>query len=217
MKLASSVATLAVCIFLSACAANDKAGEIQQAGANGQTLSEAEKKVDDPLKNAKARREERRKRGDTLAIPYQDLQKYLPEQISGYTAQALDGQSTNGKGMSWAAAIRKYTNDKGEAIEITITDHNLHPVRNLCVEAEYSQQSGFGPIETPQTITGSFDPGIEYVSGAWQEYRKGDKQARACFIVADRFLIEITVPNTPNTKFAKDIGNSMSLKELAAK
>lgn len=217
MKLIFSPATLAVCIFLSGCVADDKVGAIKQAYTNGQLLSEAEKKVDDPLKNAKARREERRKRGDTLAIPYQDLQKYLPEQISGYTTQPLDGQSPNGKGISWVAAIRKYTNDKGEVIEITITDYNLHPVRNICVEAEYSQESGFGPIETPQTITGSFDPGIEYISGAWEEYSKGDKQAHVCFIVGDRFFIEITVPNTPDTKLAKDIGNSMLLKELAAK
>ena len=213
MKPASSFAALALCLLVSGCGADEKVGEMKQAYDNMQSLAEAGEKMDEAQKRAEARVEERRKRGDTLAMPYQELQKYLPADVSGYTARDPEGQTTNVPGMSYSSARRSYTNADGESVNVTIVDYNA-AVGMLGAYAMYAK-AGFSS-EDAHSITRSFDPGFEY-SGGWEQYNKDSKTAEVHYILSDRFLVSVETPNKPDTQFAKDIASSMSLKELAAK
>ncbi len=213
MKLASSLAALSLCMMMSGCGADEKIGEMKQVYDNAQSLAEAGEKMGDAQKRMEARVEERRKRGDTLAMAYQDLQKYLPADIAGYTAQEPEGQSTNAPGMSFSTANRKYTNAEGEAVDITVVDYNA-AVGMLGAYAVYAQ-AGFSSENNHQMVR-SFDPGFEY-SGGWEEYDKDNKTAKVHYVLGDRFLITVEAANKPDTKFVKDIASSMPMKELAAK
>lgn len=213
MKPAFSLAALAVGLLISGCGANEKVNEMQQTYNNVQSMAEAGEKMDEAQKHLEARAEERRKRGDTLAMSYQDLQKYLPAQVQGYTAQEPEGQSTNVPGMSFSTANRNYTNTQGETVTVTVIDY-VAAAGMLNAYAAYSQ-AGFS-MEDNHGYTRGFSTDIEY-SGGWEKYDKDSKAAEVHYVLGGRFLVSIETPNKPDTKFAKDIASSMSLKELAAK
>ena len=71
-----------------------------------------------------ARWEERKAKGDTLAMPYKDLQAYLP-QINGYSNQGgPKGSQMNVPGMgSWSQAEQEYENGD-KRITVSIFDYN---------------------------------------------------------------------------------------------
>lgn len=213
MKYAYPLAALALCIGLSSCGADEKVSQMQQAYDNAKSLVEAGEDIDKLQKQMEARQAERRKRGDTLAMPYQELQKYLPAAISGYSAAAPEGQTMSVPGASYSSAQCRYTNGTGDAVSVTIMDYNA-AASMLGAYAMYAK-AGFA-VEDNHSTTKSFDPGIEY-SGGWEQYMKDEKKAEVHYILADRFLVSISAANQSDTKLVKDIASSMALKELAAK
>ena len=90
----------------------------------GTTEKKEEEKPDNPLEalsklgeemkggadDAKKKMEERRKKGDTLAMKYEDLMKYLPDEVSGYTKGEPTGTSISAMGQSYSTAEVKYNN-----------------------------------------------------------------------------------------------------------
>ena len=61
------------------------------------------------VKEAEKRREERVKKGDTLAMNYKDLQKYLPKSPKGFEPDGgPKGESVNMQGLSFSSAIQEY-------------------------------------------------------------------------------------------------------------
>lgn len=69
--------------------------------------------------------QERREKGDTIAIPYKDLQGYLPTSISGYKAGGdPSGSQQSMQGWSMSNAQQKFVSDAGNGaeIDVTITD-----------------------------------------------------------------------------------------------
>src|SRR5262245_51487621 len=107
---------------------------ISSCGGNKIEVKDGEVGIGDALKAAKAiaegatdaqdRWEERKKKGDTTAIAYKELETYLPE-ISGYTKDGgPKGNQTNMPGLgSWSQTEQNYINgDKN--IKVSIADYN---------------------------------------------------------------------------------------------
>ena len=135
-----------------------------------------------------ARREERRKRGDTLAMPYQDLQKYLPESISGYTSQEPTGSSMNMTGMSYSTAARRYTKTGAngeESVEVTIMDYNASA--DLYAGLTSIWGTNFS-MEDQNGYSRSFDAGVKDVAG-WEHYDKQGKNSEVTNAVGGRFIL----------------------------
>jgi hypothetical protein len=163
---------------------------------------------------AQERIEARKAKGDTLAMNYKDLQKYLPESISGYTAEEPTGESMQMGMFSFSTASRRYIKDTPEGqdyIEIQITDYNQTQEMFMGVTAAWA--AGF-KMENDQRMEQSFKTDIENVSG-FETYDKVNHNAEVTYAVAWRFIIQANASNQKSTDFMKKIVNDMKIKELS--
>ena len=70
-------------ILITACGGGDKV-VVKDGEVSVSDLPKVAEKMNEGVKEAQDRWEARKAKGDTLAMPYKDLQAYLPE-VSGYT------------------------------------------------------------------------------------------------------------------------------------
>lgn len=155
------------------------------------------------------KRKLRRSKGDTLAMNYIDLQKFLPV-IDGYTMEDPGGGSVNMTGMSYSNAEGRYKKGKGETIKVSIIDYNqafaLYSAATMVwsmgitIDTEYEKASGFKP---------------EYSSGGWESFKKETKRSQVTLGISDRFFINIEAEKQENTDFVKEIAKSIDLKKLS--
>lgn len=212
-------ACIASALVISGCGGCDKINEIKQVAENVQELNKAAENSQEAVNAAEQRREERRKRGDTLAMPYQDLQKYLPSSINGYTAEEPSGSTINMSGMSYSNAKRDFvrsseTSGETSRISVELFDYNsafdIYSGLTILWGANFS-------MEDDQKYTRTFDPGIKDVTG-FEEYYKKDKNANITYAIGGRFILTIKANGEQTgTEAAKDIAKSMNLGELASK
>ncbi len=194
-----------------------KIDEMRQAVQNVKELSKAGENIEKANTANEARREERRKRGDTLAMPYQELQKYLPESVSGYTSQEPSGSTMNMTGMSYSTAARRYTkagaDGAEESIEVTIVDYNASSDLYAGFTALWGTNFS---MEDQNGYSRSFDAGVKDVAG-WEHYDKQGKSSEVTNALGGRFILTVKATGQSNNDMAKSIAKSMKLSELAAK
>jgi hypothetical protein len=176
-------------------------------------LKEAADKVNDETKKATDRWEERKAKGDTIAIPYKDLQAYLPD-ISGYTRdEGPKGSQMNTPGLgSWSQAEQEYKNGD-KSVKIEIVDYNAAQAAFTGVTALY--KLGYS-MEDDSKKQGSIDLGIKDVA-AYETIYKQDQRAEMALIAGDRFLIQVNCNGSNDPDFLHSIVKSMKLDELASK
>lgn len=76
------------------------------------------------VKESASKMEERKAKGNTISIPYKELQKMLPSSISGFTKNGEpSGRSVNMVGISYSMATQAFKSGNGE-ITINIMDYN---------------------------------------------------------------------------------------------
>ena len=176
-------------------------------------LQKASEQMKDAMDIAEKRKQERRERGDTLAMHYKDLQQYLPE-VSGYEKKGNPGgESVSGAGFgSFSKAEQRYqSGDK--RLEIELIDYN---------QSAYGFTAAIGmvgmnvQIENDREKTGSFNTGMEGVKG-YERVFKTENRAEVTYAVVDRFLITIKARGSNNGEELKSIAKSMKLSELASK
>ena len=118
MSILRVLSIILMAVVLMAC--GEKIKQAQQAMDVAKGLTKAAADLPAAMEAAEKRRQERIERGDTLALPYEELGKYLPESIAGYTAQGeMQGQSMKMQGMlGYSSANRRYTNDANGTINV---------------------------------------------------------------------------------------------------
>jgi len=212
MKKLAAIA-LTACVLISC----EKASELKQAADNVESFTKAASNMEGNMAAAEQRREERRKRGDTLAIPYQELQKYLPQNISGYAAQEPEGTTMNSDMGSYSAASRRYTKAGAdgyeEYVEVSIVDYNATAEMFTGLTSMWGANFS---MEDANGYTKSFDPGFKDGIG-WEHYDKNNKNSELSYGLGDRFIVTIKSSNQPDNELAKNIGKSMKLDELAGR
>jgi hypothetical protein len=181
-----------------------------------ESASEA-KEVADNIQEAQSasvdRWEARKAKGDTLAMPYKDLQNYLPD-VSGYTKEGgPKGSQVNMPGMgSWSQAEQHYVNgDKN--IDVQIVDYNSAQTALAGATAVYKM--GYS-AEDDTKKQGSTDLGIKDVS-AYETIYKDGSRAQLAIIVADRFFINIDTEGDNSSDLIRSVAKNMKLEELASK
>ena len=159
------------------------------------------------------RQEERRKRGDTLAMPYAVLQGYLPE-VDGFTKRGgPKGNQMNMPGMgSWSQTEQAYEGGE-KSVDITLMDYNGAFGAFSGATALYSM--GFSQ-EDDQKRSQSTDLGIKGVA-AYETVYKQDQRAELVVVVGDRFLIQLETDGTNDVDLLKKAARSMKLEELVGK
>jgi hypothetical protein len=147
--------------------------------------AEGLKNYAEDLKESTSKMEERRAKGDTISIPYTDLQKMLPSSISGYNKEGdPKGESINMMGMSYSTASQVYKSGEGE-ITINIMDYNASYAAFGAATAMFS--TGFS-VDNDQEHLGAIDLGISGVK-AWEDVKKKEKRSTVMAGINERFLV----------------------------
>jgi hypothetical protein len=173
-----------------------------------ETVENAVEKLANTLEKLKS---ERKNKGDTLAIPYKELQKYLPKEVKGYAlASDMKGQQMNMQGMSFSRAEGTYK--KGDdRIDISLNDYNqafgLLQMLTMAWSMGISEENDNGKS------------GVVTLDGhkGWEEYRKDSKEAKVLLAINERFFIEARAENQTDTEFLKSVVQSLNLNELEKK
>lgn len=207
------ITTLAFCATLLlnfwAC---DTAKKIKETSDNLSAATEAATNLQDNMEAASKRLEERRAKGDTLAMPYKELQAYLPE-VSGFDKDGEpSGSSTGMMGVSLSVCEQKFKKGNSQ-ISVTLTDYNAGYAAFMGVTA--MMKAGFSSEDESQR-TGAVKLDIEGVS-AYETVQKQDKTASLLLAIADRFFVEIKGNNMDNSDALVEIAKAMKLSDLAAK
>jgi hypothetical protein len=164
-------------------------------------------------KKSQERSDERKKKGDTLAIPYKDLEAYLP-QISGYTNEAgPKGSQMNTPGLgSWSQAEQEYQNGD-KRVEVQIMDYNAAHQAFIGLTSMYGLGMSYEDDDKKQ---GGVDIGVKDVKGYETIYKK-DNRSELVLVVGDRFVISLKSDGNNDENFLRSIAKDMKLQELASK
>ncbi|THU30419.1 hypothetical protein FAM09_30140 [Niastella caeni] len=203
------VATTAAITILS-CGGEVKVKDVKITPVDGKEVAEAMSKE---VEKSTDRWQERRAKGDTLAMPYKELQAYLPE-IAGYTKKGgPKGNQVNMPGMgSWSQAEQRYENGD-KRIEVKIVDYNASYAAFSGITALYKM--GFSS-EDDSKKQGSVDLGMKNVA-AYETVYKQDPKAQIVLIVADRYFVEIESRGSNEMGPITDIAKGIAASGLASK
>lgn len=184
-------------------------GEISSLG----DLKDYAENIVEETKKSEEKSNERRKRGDTLAMPYKDLQAFLP-QINGYVSEeGPKGSQTNTPGLgSWSQAEQEFTsNDK--RVSVSIMDYNAAHQAFIGLTSMFGMGMSFEDDNKKQS---GVDLGMKDVK-AYETIYKKDKRAELVMVVGDRFIVELKSDGDNDENFLRSVAKNMNLEKLAAK
>ncbi len=191
---------LSAILFLASC------GKVRDAA----NAAEGLKNYAEGMKESTTKMEERKAKGDTVSIPYADLQKLLPSTISGYSKDGdPKGESVNMAGMSFSTASQVYKNGDAE-ITVNIMDYNASYAAFGAATAMFS--TGFS-VDNAEEHLGAVDLGISGVK-AWEDVKKKEKRSTIMAGVNDRFLVTAEGRNV-ETDVVKNAIKSVDFNKLA--
>ena len=197
--------SLFVC-FLSAGILILSCGKVKEAA----NAAEGLKNYAEGMKESASKMEKRKAKGDTISIPYKELQKMLPSSIAGFTKDGEpSGRSVNMVGMSYSMATQAFKSGDGE-ITINIMDYNASYAAFGVATSMFA--SGLS-MDDDQEHIGTVDLGITGVK-AWENVRKKEKSSSVTAGVNDRFLVTAEGRNVePNA--VKEAIKSVNLGKLS--
>ena len=165
------------------------------------------------MKESTNRWQERKAKGDTLALPYKDLEAYLPE-ISGYSRDGgAKGSQMSGFGIGgWSEAEQAYVNGD-KKVSIKIFDYNSSQQAFMGMTAMFSM--GFSSEDDTKKQSPA-DLGVKGVA-AYETIYKTVKKSEMVLVAGDRFIINIESNGQGDEDFIKSVAKSISLTELASK
>jgi hypothetical protein len=204
------IACISISLLAGACKSKAKKENPIESLADIKTFSE---KVNEETAASNSKMEARKAKGDTLAMPYKDLQAYLPE-ISGYAKEGgPKGSQLNMPGMgSWSQAEQNYKNGD-KAIKVEIVDYNGAYGAFTGVTAIYAM--GFSQ-EDDDKKQGSADLGMKDVA-AYETIYKKEQRGEIAVIAGGRFFIQLRSEGSNDPQVLHAAAKSIKLEELAAK
>jgi hypothetical protein len=162
------------------------------------------------IKESTNKMEERKAKGDTVSMPYADLQKLLPSSISGYAKEGNPkGESINMVGMSYSTASQVYKNGDAE-ITVNIMDYNASYAAFGAATAMFA--TGFS-VDNEEEHLGAVDLGVSGVK-AWEDVKKKEKKSTIIAGVNDRFLVSAEGRNV-DSDVVKEAVKAVDLGKLA--
>jgi len=200
------------CILFTACGGGDKV-VVKDGEVSVSDLPAVADKMSEGVKESQDRWAARKAKGDTLAMPYKDLQGYLPE-VSGYTKEGgPKGSQMNMPGMGgWSEAEQRYINGE-KNVDVKIMDYNAYQTGFMGLTAMYKM--GFSN-EDDTKKEGSVDLGMKDVA-AFETIYKTEQRSKLILIVADRFYIDLENDGTNDPELLRSVAKSMKLSELSSK
>ena len=205
------IAALAAVLLLAGC---EQAKEAKNAYNVVTHAAEASKEVAAGLDDAQARQAERVKNGDTLALPYKELQKYLPETVPGFpTADDLAGQTMQMPGMHYSQAFRAFHHGDKQQLTVMLVDYN--GAGELFTAASGMMALGMEMEDEDQRMS-SADLGQKGLK-AIEFYEKKKRGAKIVVAINDRFMVTVEATDQPDTEAVKSVAKSLKYDNLLAK
>ena len=189
----------------------EQAQKAKESYANLEKLSDASEGISASMDKAQEERAERVKRGDTLSLPYKELQQYLPATVSGYTPGELKGQSQKMTGMAFSTAERTYTKGPDEQVEVSLIDYNGS---NALYQGAAAMLSLGIEQEDDEHMMGPTSVKADGVKGM-DNFNKKDGRAEMTLAVGGRFLLTLKAGKQKDMALLKSVAEDMDLKELA--
>ncbi|MBC7887821.1 MAG: hypothetical protein H7Z13_08015 [Ferruginibacter sp.] len=210
MKEILSIIVLIVLFTFSSCNGK-KTGSTESIKSEENKTDNNDDVIQQPDENKNTKWEERKAKGDTLAMPYKDLQAYLPN-ISGYTKDGgASGSQVNMPGMgSWSETEQKYVSGD-KRISVKLMDYNgaFQTFQGLTMAYGMAFSS-----EDDTRKQEKVELGIKNVAAYGTVY-KTEKRAEVTVVAADRFLITIETNGDNDEAFLKTVARSINLDTLA--
>ena len=148
-------------IFTFSSCKNDKKVEIKDGKIGVSDAIDAVQALGKGVENAQNRWEERRKKGDTIALQYKELETFLPD-FSGYTKEGgPKGNQSNIPGMGGFSQTEQSYVNGDKRIKVSITDYNASQMAFTTATALYSLNIS---SEDDDKRQGSVDLGIKDVA-----------------------------------------------------
>ena len=189
----------------------EQAQQAKESYSNLEKLSEASKDLSANMDKAKEDRTEREKRGDTLSLPYKELQQYLPAAVSGYTPGELKGQSQKMSGMAFSSAERTFDKGPDEEVEVSLIDYNGS---NALYQGAAAMMSLGIEQEDDEHMMGPTAVKADGVKGMDTFYKK-DGRAEMTLAVGGRFLLTLKAGKQKDMALLKSVAEDMDLKKMA--
>ena len=172
-------------------------------------LSEASDKMEAAVKESAGRRAERVKKGDTLALPYKELETYLPATVSGYTAEAPVGESVKMGGMAFSTADRRYTQGDNW-VTVKLMDYNGANTLFQGVSAVF----GMGmESENDESLVRTSPLKLDGTR-AMETLHKKDGDAELSLIANDRFMVSIKANHQKDLTLVEAVAQQLDLSKL---
>ncbi|MCS7017590.1 MAG: hypothetical protein RMJ87_05305 [Cytophagales bacterium] len=191
--------------------------EAEQVGVTNllEKASDLAKAAEQSQKAADDRAKQRIERGDTLAMPYTELAKFLPNELDGFKAEGEpQGESSNTAGMSVSSARKRLLRGK-DYLYLEISDYNggvnvaaqnilamFSMAAEISMETGDMQQIGF---KQGEDIKGSII------------YHKGRQVAELSAVIANRFLLKMEANNQQDAEKLKQYFQQLPLATLASR
>jgi predicted ribosome quality control (RQC) complex YloA/Tae2 family protein len=202
----------AACILFS-CGSNETTITSKDGKVEIDNIMGAGQKMKENLETYQSKREERRKKGDTLSMHYKELEKYLPE-IEGYEKKTEPkGETVNMPGFGgWSTTKQEYKGPGG-TIKVELSDYNQSANGFTMAAAVFGMNM---QVENDREKSGSFDTGIPEVKG-YEKLIKKSGRITLLYAISDRFFLQINGRDGVSADDLKKVAGSMPLAELAAK
>ena len=199
---------LAAVLGLTGC---EQARDAKNAYSAVVTSTKAAKEMASGMQEVQARQEDRAKRGDTLAINYKELEKYLPATAASFTPEGNpEGQSMQMPGMRYSMAKQNYR--KGdETLSVTLMDYN--GAAPMFLAATAMMNTGM-EMENDDQLMRGLDLGLPGVK-AFETLEKKNHQATIVLSVANRFLATVEASGQNDTELVKSVAKGLKLSKIS--
>jgi len=188
----------------------EKAQEMKNAANLAEQMAAAGGKIQETQNEAETFYKQRQEKGDTISMPYAELQKLLPSAPSGYSAtEEPGGSSQSMAGFSMSQAEQTFTKPAGAdgnapSIQVTLLDfggtQSAYSMMALPMMMNLSQEDAHHRLRTLKMDT-------PYTWGS-EEYNKDTRETKVTAITRYRYVVTIEARNQ-----AED--QSAMLKSLA--
>lgn len=211
------IAALVVGMLVAGCAGQGDAPAelpVQDAQASEDLfgLPEEDSDLAKAMKIVTERREARRAKGDTVAMPANTLKQFLPASISGFTSGVPSIEQVNTPGVFLSRATATYTATTGATVTITLVDYNASASGWESATSVFSLPIA---VENDSEISKTFQTDDPLING-FESLKKSTKSTTVIYALGGRFMLEVTATKQSSLELTRSIAASVDLKKLAA-
>jgi hypothetical protein len=191
-----------------------KNADLKTSADSLKTVTENISKPEDAKAAADVKIQERKRKGDTLAMSGEKLVVFLPDNVPGYTAHEPAKQSMQIQQFSWTMVERDFSKTDGEDeihTRVQIMDYNQ--AYTMLYQQSAPWIANFS-VDNESETAKSYNFGMSNTWG-FERIDKHNKKAEVTLVVGWRFFIHIEADKQSNTDFVKSLLKTIKIEELS--